>query len=345
MKVLLRADGNATIGMGHVMRCLSLGSAVVEAGGTAWLLSNRRDPALVQRAAGLGVQVVEADPVPTGSAADADRTLRQAAELDASWVVADGYDLGSAFQERLVAGGVWLLSLDDRSRAGPHHAHLVLDQSIDASPSHYPDRAARTRLLLGSRYVLLRPAFRGGDFETSSIPPRASRILVTMGGADPVDATSRIADVLAEIDDPELRAVLLMGPANPRRAALAARIQDPRLEVRGPVQAMIPLLEWADLAIAAAGSTTWELCRVGVPTLLVVLADNQEPVARGVAAHGAAVNLGRHDALRAGSLAASIEALRADPEARGSLSAAGRALVDGGGAERVLEAMLEVGGG
>ena len=96
---------------------------------------------------------------------------------------------------------------------------------------------------------------------------------------------------------------------------------------------------WADMAIAAAGTTTWELAYMGVPTLFVVLADNQEAIAAGMAADGICVDLGWYSALRPKVLAREIELLRADSSAREAMGRLGRARVDGRGARRVVNAM------
>jgi UDP-2,4-diacetamido-2,4,6-trideoxy-beta-L-altropyranose hydrolase len=102
---------------------------------------------------------------------------------------------------------------------------------------------------------------------------------------------------------------------------------------------MAALMAGADLAIAGAGTTTWELAYMGVPTLLVVLADNQEALAAAMAEAGACVNLGWHHALREATTTAIVQALRVDAARRRQLGAVGHAKVDGQGGRRILEAM------
>jgi UDP-2,4-diacetamido-2,4,6-trideoxy-beta-L-altropyranose hydrolase len=149
-----------------------------------------------------------------------------------------------------------------------------------------------------------------------------------------------VLDGLAGVPGP-LEILLLVGPANPHRAALerAAGMCPHPVRVASGVTDMAERLAWADLAVSAAGSTVLELARVGTPQLLIVLADNQAPGDAAMARDGLAVSLGRHESIDAGTVAAAVEALADDAERRQELSRRSREMVDGRGTERVLAAM------
>jgi spore coat polysaccharide biosynthesis predicted glycosyltransferase SpsG len=101
-------------------------------------------------------------------------------------------------------------------------------------------------------------------------------------------------------------------------------------------------MQWADIAIAGAGITTYELCFMGVPTLLVTLAENQIGVARGMQEEGVCVDLGREQELDTDVMANRLRQLSGSPEERLRMSSRGREVVDGRGGARVIEAMAQV---
>jgi UDP-2,4-diacetamido-2,4,6-trideoxy-beta-L-altropyranose hydrolase len=278
--------------------------------------------------------------VEPASPADADATAALAAELGAAWIVCDGYQFGATYQARLKASGRRLLFVDDYGHGEEYCADLVLNQNLYAEPGPYARRSPDTELLLGARYALLRREFTAYPAQARRVPAQAGRLLITLGGADPADFTSLALTALAAVSDVEV--LVIVGGSNPHGARIesAARALDERVTVVAAVDDMPARMAWADLAVTAGGSTCWELMYMGVPALVVVLADNQVRVAQAVAHHGAGVDLGRSDVLDAARVAAAIVALAGDQAARHAMAHAGQALVDGRGSERVTDAML-----
>lgn len=338
MRILIRADGNSSMGTGHVMRMVALAQQAVWEGGAAWLASVRLPSGLRERVETEGVPLLSAETEP-GSREDAEWVGHQARQLQVSWVVADGYAFTEEFQEATREAGLHLLLVDDHGHCERYDADLVLNQNASADERLYKGRADHTRLLLGTDYALLRQEFLTRVNRFREAPSQARNVLVTMGGADPVDATRTVLAALRKIEDPELRAIVVIGSSNPRGERLAAEHDDPRIEIRRQVRDMPELMEWADLAIAAAGSTTWELAFMGVPTLLVVLADNQLPVARAMDSEGACVNLGWHHELTTAGLCEAVQGMRENCRGRAELARRARKKVDGRGGARVLAAM------
>jgi UDP-2,4-diacetamido-2,4,6-trideoxy-beta-L-altropyranose hydrolase len=338
--LLVRADASPAIGMGHVMRCLSLVSAFIEGtDGTAVFLTAEPLPAFTRRAVAAGAEVRGLVALP-GSSEDAEETLAVAAEGAAAWVVLDGYQFDGAFQAALVDGGRRLLALDDHGHAGRYHANIVLNQNAGADAELYRDRRPTTRLLLGPRFAMLREEFRKWAEPRSPVPTRARRVVVALGGSDPDDVSALALDGLARVSGP-LEVLVLVGAANQHLAELerAAAACPHTVEVAVDVLDVPRALAWGDLAIAAAGGTSWELARVGTPQVAIVLADNQRPAAAALARERRAVTLGWHSDLDAGAIGAAVAALVDDRELRCELSRRGRELVDGRGALRVLAEM------
>jgi spore coat polysaccharide biosynthesis predicted glycosyltransferase SpsG len=216
----------------------------------------------------------------------------------------------------------------------------VLNHNLYAEPGPYVRRSAGSELLLGSSYTLLRREFTASPAQPRSAPTRAGRLLITLGGADPANFTSTALAALAHVQDME--ALVIVGGSNPHRASIdrAASALGKRVTIVTAVDDMPARMAWADLAVTAGGSTCWELLYMGVPALVVVLADNQILVAQAVARHGAGLDLGRSTGIDAAGLGVAIAQLACDQRVRHAMAHAGQALVDGHGAERVTDAML-----
>jgi UDP-2,4-diacetamido-2,4,6-trideoxy-beta-L-altropyranose hydrolase len=330
----LRADADERIGMGHVLRCLALAQAWIEAGGTATLAACALPARLEARLdeEGLGVEWLRTEP---GSPADSAATVALARRLGAHRIVCDGYRFGPSYQRAVREAGS-LLFIDDTGELRPYAAELVLNQNLHASEALYADRAPHTTLLLGPRYALLRREFLRARPVERPLATRARRFLVTLGGSDPVRATSGVVRALGRLHgDVEVR--VLVGPGNPRRAELDAEAAESRVrcEVVSDAGGMPSHFEWADLVVSGAGSTCWELAYSGVPFVTVALAENQRPIAKSLEDAGISRHGGWHADLDEEALAETIVELAGDRAARSRMASAGRVLVDGCGAERV----------
>lgn len=321
------------------MRCLSLAEAYLEAGGQATFLMAEPPPPLAGRAAARGAEVRPLTAAP-GSTADLGETLAVAREVDAAWIVLDGYQFDGDFQARLAGGRHRVLAFDDHGHAGRYSADIVLNQNAGATEDIYRDRRRETLLLLGPGYALLRDEFRRWSAPRPEVPAVACRVVVTFGGSDPDNVSAKALEGLGSVPGP-LEVMVIVGPTNLNLSALrsAARATGHPVEVVIDPPDMAARLAWADVAVAATGGTSWELARVGTPHVAIVLADNQEPGARALERDGLAISLGWHAALRSEAIGGAVAALARDAERRAELSRRGRDLVDGRGAERVLAAM------
>lgn len=331
--LVLRADADERIGTGHVMRCLALAQAWRAVGGRAVFAVRRAPTALLVRLRDEGCEVERLDNAPSNDETGVVAGLAR----HAAAVVVDGYGFGPAYVDALQEAGARVLYVDDDGRHGPYRADLVLDQNAFATAAMYTDRAPATRLLLGPRYALLRREFLRHRDAPRAAEAIARRVLVTLGGADPTGVTATVLAAAERVDVP-LELDVVVGVANPRRDAVIAQAERARhvTRVLTAVDDMPERMGLADFAVAAAGATTLELAFMGVPSLLVAIADNQAPVAPAMAAAGCAVDLGRAEALDPDGLAAAMTALASDVGRRQAMSDAGRRLVDGDGAARVV---------
>jgi UDP-2,4-diacetamido-2,4,6-trideoxy-beta-L-altropyranose hydrolase len=278
---------------------------------------------------------------PRASLEDARETAQRAAQLGATWVVLDGYDFNVEYQRSLREQGVSALIVDDEGRAAHFDADVLLNQNVYATPQLYARNAPNTRLALGARYTLLRSEFEPWRLWRRHIPEQARRILVTTGGSDPHNAAGKILAGVQRLARPDLELTVVIGVAAAHREALEAAALACKARIVHDVRQMPELMAWAHLAITAAGSTCWEMAFMGLPALTLVIADNQEPIARCLVERKAARTLGRIEDLRPEGVASALAQLLDDRQERTTLSRAGRRLIDGRGAMRVVELMRE----
>ncbi|MCH8109711.1 MAG: UDP-2,4-diacetamido-2,4,6-trideoxy-beta-L-altropyranose hydrolase, partial [Chloroflexi bacterium] len=167
----------------------------------------------------------------------------------------------------------------------------------------------------------------------------ARKILVTLGGSDPCNQTTKVLRALLSLDIPDLQAKVVVGSSNPRldelREAAESAGSSIAISIITDAPDMASLMAWADVAVTGAGSTCWELAFMGLPALLIVLADNQTGIAEGLEEAGTAVNLGWHYELNESDISRQLALLLRDSSRRSDMSEKGRRIVDGQGCHRV----------
>lgn len=339
-RLVIRADAGDRLGTGHVMRCLALAQAWQDHARPAIFATAAPTPALKIRLESEGTEVVKLAAAP-GSAADARETAQLARQVGSPWVVVDGYHFGASYQKLIKESGASLLFLDDVGHCDYYFADLVLNQNLHASKSLYPRRAPYTRLLLGTRFVLLRREYRQLRGWRREIPGVARKVLVSLGGSDPLNQTLKVIRALKQVDLEGLKVTVVLGALNPHAQVLQTVARTLSLPPRlvQNIQDMPGLMAWADLAVTSGGTTVWELAFTGLPSLGLALGEQEEILLAAAANLGLMVNLGEAHTLEAPALATAITDLAQNQEQRASMSAKGHRQVDGYGAERVISMM------
>lgn len=356
MKVAFRADASLDIGTGHVMRCLTLARALAARGHLCSFVCRDLPGHMAERVATefpvtlLPPPAPDSLPDPTpaharwaGVSAAQDAAETRAVITDADVLVVDHYAFDARWQRAARPEGARLVVLDDLADR-PHACDLLVDPNLGRIPGDYdalvPEAAER---LTGTRYALLRPEFAAARAASLARRDGALReILIAMGGVDRDDITSRMLHALASLTlPPALRVTVVLGAAAPHLAAvtaLAAALPFACTVLSG-VSDMASLMTRADLAIGAAGGTAWERCTLGLPSLMLVLADNQIEGTTALARSGGAITLGLpEDPAMPDRLAAALAHLSA-PAALAAMSDRAAALCDGKGTGRVVAAI------
>lgn len=365
MKILIRADASLHIGSGHIMRCLTLANLLRQHGHTVRFLTRAHRGHLGHIIAQQGFDCVL---LPEHPSATVSGSLKHAAWLGASetqdfadcaphirafepdWMICDHYALSAVWQKqvRLLAGCRIMVIDDLHDRA--HDAQLLLDQNLGHRAADYAQWiSADCRVLSGTRYALLRPEFAAWRGQSLARRQRSGSlnhdaatqpdIFINLGGVDQNNITLNILQSLATSHSGSLNASVMMGQSAPHTDAVQSFAQNAPFacEVQVNAQNMAERMARADWAIGAAGSSAWERCALGLPTLLLVLADNQRSIAAALHNAGAALAFNPADI----GCAAWQDALNRfrQTEYLAQMAHRAAALCDGKGAIRVANAL------
>lgn len=277
-------------------------------------------------------------------AEDAEACAAILAELQPDWLIVDHYALDSGWEHILKPHCRKLMVIDDLADR-PHVCDLLLDQTFGREFEDYCAWVSNDcRLLCGSQYALLRPEFsalRPYSLQRRA-EPQLRNLLITMGGVDKDNATGQVLEALRACSLPaELTITVVMGATAPWLAEverLAQRMPWPTKVLVG-VSQMAQLMADSDLAIGAAGATSWERCCLGLPTVMLVLAENQRLIARALSSAGAAYMVDlqklKHEPL--------IRPEQVASEALSTMSLAAASIVDGGGRALVMNTLAQAG--
>lgn len=329
---IFRFDASTTIGGGHAYRCLTLARALADAGWEIAVASRPETFSIVPVAAGFRTILLDG---PADKEADAIHAAAGSADL----LVVDHYGRDAVF-ERIAR--VWarrILVIDDLADR-PHDCDFLLDQTHGRQAADYlalvPEHC---RLLLGAGYALLRPQFaqRRAQALARRESGKVEHLLIAMGATDPDDLTGRVQEGISETGL-AITADVVLSPAAPYLDAVRRRAERMTgVRILTGVDDMAELMTSADLAIGAGGTTSWERCCLGLPTLLVVTAENQRLIAAELERSRAVVVLRDHTPAAIG---ASLDTIRRSPETLLEMSRASFAICDGRGAARMLEVLL-----
>jgi len=333
--VVFRADAGPAMGGGHVQRCLALGEALVEAGWRSAFAFRAGTRETVPALAASPHRLLALDGAEDDEAARLSSKIGTRCDL----LVVDHYGRDRDFETACRRFAARIMVIEDRP-GRRHDCDLLLDPTPGRKAAAYRDLVpGGCRLLLGPSYALLRAQFVKQRQAALARSRRAkpARIFVSMGMTDPGNLTAAVLQGIAA-GGSGLAVDVVIGSAAPHLAALRRLIGELKLDARLHLDAddVAELMAAADLAVGAAGSSSFERCCLGLPSLVVVAADNQRDIAAGL--NGAAEVLGLNDL--AGAVAAGVKRLCADAEARAAMAEAAARLCDGRGAARVVGELL-----
>jgi len=340
MNIVIRADAGLTIGIGHIMRCLSLADALRMRGASVTFICRQGAGNLIEylQTNGYSVQGIS-----DGISHEADREstieiLRRFISPP-DWMIVDHYELDISWEAPVRNWVKKMLIIDDLANR-KHDCDILLDQNCCAD-----DRFARYEelvpdgcvKLIGPKYALLRAQFRRIREAVYARTAAVRSLLVFMGGSDTGNVTTRVLHAIKKLNRSNIETHVVIGPANPHRKSiesLASTVENATCHFA--VENIAELMASSDLSIGGGGIALWERCCLGLPTLVISVADNQVAGAQELSKQGCIIYSGWHEEVTETLLLEDIKFLLRHPGMLLTVSLRAKDIVDGQGVDRVI---------
>jgi UDP-2,4-diacetamido-2,4,6-trideoxy-beta-L-altropyranose hydrolase len=355
MNIVFRVDASIAIGTGHVMRCRTLASTLKKHGADIQFITRAHPGHLEEMLTRDGFAVtLLPSPSPAGiegndyaawlgvsQQEDAEQTIPLLKNQKFDWLIVDHYGLDRVWETHLRPYARKLMVIDDLANR-PHECDVLLDQNYavggdDRYRTWVPERC---ELLLGPRHALLRPEY--AQYRKTMAPRTGDikRLFVFIGGADNANITGKVLAALSAAPLNHLEADVVIGPSFIHKDEVTRQASArPNIHIHGPRPHLADLMVKADIAIGAGGGTTWERLCMGLPSLILSIAENQVPACEALASSGLISYLGDAHKLDAAAIESALLAAIAVPEQLCVLAENNQAMVDGRGADRVAETL------
>ena len=273
---------------------------------------------------------------------DAEETgqfLEQNSPID--WLIVDHYALDNRWEQTLRPLVGKVMVIDDLYNR-PHHCDVLLDQNFSKHEGKYDDLVQDNCLqLLGPKYSMLREEFREARKHLNPRSGELRRLLVSFGGVDRTNQTKKVLEAVNLLKKPELKVDVVVGQANPNQSTLKQLISIlPNACLHVQVENMSQLMQKADLSIGGGGTTTWERCCLGLPSLVITTAENQHPIAEALNEFGYLMHIGKAEETSVETILAYLKSFCGNPGFLKFLGKSALSLIDGNGIDRVTTKLL-----
>lgn len=310
MNIVFRVDSSVAIGLGHVMRCLTIAEQLDDKNANIIFISREHEGSLNKNITKKGYKLYKLPPSILGDEQpheniysswlgstweqDAQQVNSILKKIKPDLLVVDHYALDHRWEGEVRQVCNRIMVIDDLANR-KHDCDLLLDQTTGRKAEDYKSLvSSNTTLLLGTQYALLRPDF--SFWRSYSLQRRASsrmeKILVTLGGVDADNLTETVLNVLNQCAfTNKIEITVVMGESAPHidKVKNASGLIKHETRVLINVTNMAEIMANSDLCIGAAGATSWERCCLGLPSLMIVIAENQENIAMSLQDKGAAI--------------------------------------------------------
>jgi UDP-2,4-diacetamido-2,4,6-trideoxy-beta-L-altropyranose hydrolase len=331
MKVTVRADASTDIGSGHVIRCLTLATALRQDGAEVRFVCRDCPGHMADRIAAAGFAVTllpAAGPAPTSATArtDAAQTISAVGPGAPDWVIADHYGLDRAWDAAIRPHTRALAVIDDLA-CTPRDCDLLINHTVRPNLEAFYRHAlpSHCRRFLGPGYVLLRPAFDQGSVRQRD--GTIKRVLVYFGGADTDNQTLRAMEALSCFDG--IDATVILGLHHPFQSEIAQTPVARRYDVLTYCDDVVGAMTTSDLALGVCGGAAWERCAMSLPSLVCITADNQVEDAEILHERGAVDCLGWSRDVTARTWTEAMRRALDDPARVRRMGTAAHAIVEG----------------
>lgn len=326
MKVIFRVDASKDIGSGHVIRCLTLAEELRNRAMDCVFICRNHTGNLAEKIAQHGFQIgllpnqensTQADNLDVEHASwlacgwqiDADQTKEYLQTIRPDWLVVDHYALDEKWERYLASSYRWLMVIDDIADRR-HKSDLLLDQNLfDNRQARYQGKLPEKCIqLLGPQYALLQSDYVELRAQAKPRKLPLNRLLIFFGGSDSHNITGLTLSALEKINIPFVCVDVVISRLSAHYKQVKKQaMRSSKIQLHSDLPSLAQLMMKADLAIGAGGATNWERLCLGLPSLVITLADNQKPISRDLHQMGLIEWIGDVESIRIDQISAAIE--------------------------------------
>ncbi len=342
MRIVIRADSSVELGSGHIMRCLTLAEELNQQGAELSFICQDLVGNLATLIEQKGFQV---QLIPAMKSFDSQQDAMTSLDFlktqeVVDWLIVDHYGISEHWESQMRPYVKKILVIDDLADR-KHNCDILLDQNYNTNANRYDNLIpSSSRQLLGPTYALLRKEFSEARKQLKERNGNIKKILVSFGGSDATNETKKTIEALKQLEF-EVEVDIIVGRAYPYLESLEEalrHIENMRLHVQANNMAQLMLN--ADLAIGSGGSTSWERACLGLPSIVISTADNQQAIAEALALEGYQLYLGKTENVNSDAIKQAIQSLK-NIFFYQMLSSQSQALCDAKGVQRVAKVILE----
>jgi len=356
MRVAFRTDASSQIGTGHVMRCLTLADALREKGGAecqfvcrdheGHLMDHIRSRgyelhALPRSCANTSFEsnLAHASWLGVDWQTDADQTCQVLGCEEFNWLIVDHYALDHRWESALRSSCRRIMAIDDLADR-QHDCELLLDQNYGSSAERYSNLVSvDCTQCHGPQYALLKPVYAERRTQMPARDGQVRRVLIYFGGgADEVNLTRLAVQAFQAQELIHIELDIVVGASYAHQSSLEELVaQRGKATIHQQLPNLADFMAKVDLAIGAGGATTWERCCMGLPSIVISIAENQRSACEALSADQLIDYLGQVDQVTSDLIRDRVLSLLKSPDLFRELSERGMRLVDGSGANRILD--------
>jgi len=324
LNIVFRVDATQKIGVGHLMRCISLSEELTKRKNVCYFLSKIDNNYLINKINEINIYK---------KISHNEEIFKFLNENDVDWIITDHYDIKSQYIKKIQKNGYNVLSIDDTSQIH-YYSDIVVNQNIGSEKLKFSSEKY-TEFLLGTKYVMLRDELLKRKEKIGK--KDVKKILITLGGSDNDNITLKI---LRSIENKQIEILLLIGCFNPFYNEIKNYAKkNKNIKIIISPKNMADIYLGTDISISAGGSTCYELAYFGIPNIIITLANNQLNIANELCKKNISFYAGKKDNFNSKKLNYYIEELINNKSLYSKMKKFGIELIDGKGKKRIVNLM------
>ena len=349
--LFIRVDSSPEIGIGHMMRCLTLAQELKNNFDKVIFLTRKDSDDFTETIMENGFKVVL---LPTqiikppknihelNNYSDIIKNLITTYTRNKNYLLIDHYDIDSAFELSLKNTFEKIFVIDDLANR-KHNCDLLIDQNYYRDLNHRYEKLIPNNAitLLGPKYAIIRSEFRSVNKKIIKKNSQVKKILVSFGGSDPTNECKKTLDALCSIENSQFEIIVVAGIYNHKFEQLQKLYEKySSIKIYRHVNDLSRLMLDSDLFIGAGGTTTWERLYMGLPSIVTIISNDQKESIEFLSDMGHVINLGLAKNVTTETHVQAFQKL--NPDLIYSMSLNNQKLVDGNGCSRIKKQIIEL---